>query len=83
VKSDDGKRFIKSPELRAEFEQTAAYDELFIELATDDKKLTDFFIGAFPKEFAGEIQKASTGIVLQQTPGGPIVPTLAPPQATQ
>ena len=32
VKSDDGKRFIKSPELSEAFSQTEAYSELYMEL---------------------------------------------------
>ena len=35
VKSQDGRRFIKTPELAAEFAQTEAYSDLFMELATD------------------------------------------------
>lgn len=71
VKSDDGKRFIKSDELRAEFEQTAAYDVLFMELATNDKNLTDFFIGTFPKEFGAKIQEASANMAA--------IPAMMPP----
>ena len=47
--SDDGKRFIKSPELRAEFEQSEAYNILFMEVATDGKKAEEFFKGVFPE----------------------------------
>lgn len=36
-KSADGRRFIKSQELRDAFEQTEAYSELFMELARDAK----------------------------------------------
>ena len=32
VKSEDGKRFVKSPALTDEFIQSPAYDELFFEL---------------------------------------------------
>jgi hypothetical protein len=49
-KSDDGKRFIKNDELRTAFEQTAAYQELFIELATTDKAAVTFLTGIMPKD---------------------------------
>ena len=48
VKSDDGKRFIKSEELRTEFSQTEAYTTLFMELATDAKAASDFVNGILP-----------------------------------
>ena len=49
VKSDDGRRFIKKPELSEAFSQTEAYSTLFMELATDDKKAADFINGIIPK----------------------------------
>src|SRR5688572_27492135 len=42
VKSEDGKRFVKSDKLREEFSQTAAYSTLFMELATNDELATVF-----------------------------------------
>lgn len=50
VKSPDGKRFIKSKELREEFEQTEAYSQLFMELATDDKAAADFINNIIPAD---------------------------------
>lgn len=47
-KSPDGKRFIKSEELREEFKQTEAYSELFMELATDADKAAEFMNGIIP-----------------------------------
>lgn len=48
VKSPDGKRFIKSPELSKEFTETEAYSELFMELFSDPKKAADFFKAIIP-----------------------------------
>lgn len=48
VKSPDGKRFIKSPELSKEFTETEAYSELFMELFGDPKKAADFFKAIIP-----------------------------------
>jgi len=47
-KSPDGKRFIKSPELRDAFAQTEAYSELFMELATNVDASTAFVNGIVP-----------------------------------
>ena len=63
IKSEDGKRFIKSDQLRDEFSQTAAYDVLFMELATNDKLAADFMIGIMPKDLAkaAEAQQQQLG----------------------
>jgi hypothetical protein len=57
VKSDDGKRFIKSDQLREEFSQTAAFDSLFMELATSDSAATTFIQGILPKDMQDEIAR--------------------------
>ena len=48
VKSPDGKRFIKNDELREAFAQTEAYSDLFMELATDAEKASEFINGIAP-----------------------------------
>lgn len=48
VRSDDGLRFIKSPELSARFKQTGAYDELFTELVTNEEAALEFFKKVIP-----------------------------------
>lgn len=48
-KSDDGRRFIKRPELTEAFEQTEAYSELFMQLATDEAAASKFIEGVMPK----------------------------------
>lgn len=63
IKSEDGKRFKKSKEISEEFEQSAAYDELFTEMITNADEAIKFVSGIFPfsddqrKEF---LQKAKT-----------------------
>lgn len=47
-KSVDGKRFIKSEELRNAFEQTEAYSELIMELLEDESKAAAFINGVIP-----------------------------------
>lgn len=50
VKSADGKRFVKSDELRTEFSQTEAYSELYMELVTNTKSAINFFNGLIPND---------------------------------
>ena len=47
-KSPDGKRFIKSQELREAFSQTMAYEELFMEFTTDSDSAVAFINGILP-----------------------------------
>ena len=49
-KSADGKRFIKSDEIRDAFSQTEAYSQLFMELATDADAAAAFVNGIVPKD---------------------------------
>lgn len=48
VKSDDGRRFIKSKELSEEFSQTGAYNKLFMTLTTDTNAAIRFVKGIIP-----------------------------------
>ena len=55
VKSDDGKRLIKSEELSIAFTQTEASSVLFLDLITDDKAAADFVNGIIPNEIQAEV----------------------------
>lgn len=54
VKSDDGKKFMKIDKdgtpLSNEFSQSAAFSELYMELATDAEKATEFVKGIIPAD---------------------------------
>lgn len=52
VKSPDGKRFIKSDEISAEFAQTEAYSQLYVELATDANSASAFVNGIVPADMS-------------------------------
>ena len=59
-KSADGRRFIKSKELSDSFEQTEAYSELYMQLATDEEAAIKFVSGVLPKvEESGKSDKPS------------------------
>lgn len=70
-KSDDGKRFIKNEEIREGFEQTMAYDSLFMKLATDEKEAIKFVNGIMPPEVVAEANKQGNdkAALLSQIPG--------------
>ena len=55
VKSPDGRKFIKSDELSLDFAQTEAYSQLFMELATDAEKASEFVNGIVPADMAKQI----------------------------
>lgn len=48
-KSPDGKRFVKSDEIKEAFSQTEAYSQLFMELATDVDAAAAFVNGIIPQ----------------------------------
>lgn len=56
VRSDDGKRFIKSKELTDEFRQTNAYDEMFIEFMQNPDKYNEFLKAVIPAEVSKEMK---------------------------
>ena len=47
IKSEDGKRFRKSPEILDDFKSTNAYVELIMELASDNEAAENFMNGVF------------------------------------
>ena len=48
IKSEDGRRFIKSEEISNEFSQTIAFDTIFMELMSNDTAASDFVNGIIP-----------------------------------
>lgn len=58
-KSPDGKRFIKSPEMSQEFEQTEAYSELIMEFMQNPKSFEEFMRHTLPKVDVEETTKSA------------------------
>lgn len=56
-KSPDGKRLMKSDEIRQNFECSPAFDELFTELVLDDKKMSAFINEVMPKDMESFVDK--------------------------
>lgn len=63
--SEDGRRFIKSKEVKDNFMETEAYSELFTRLVTNGKEASDFINKILPNDMVEEIAK-----IIQENPGG-------------
>ena len=61
VKSDDGRLFRKSQQLRDDFEQSAAYSVLFMELISDADKASKFVRGILPSDLQESANNAARG----------------------
>ena len=58
-KSLDGRHFMKSEQIREEFASSAAYSEIFMELASDADKAAEFVNGIMPKGMDEQINDAN------------------------
>lgn len=57
VRSDDGKTFDKSPEAKAKLMDSAAFDELVLELCTDENAATEFVKNLIPEKMMQETKQ--------------------------
>lgn len=55
VRSEDGKRFIKTPEAQSELLDSPAFDVLVMEMCTDAEKMTAFVNQLFPEKMQKEM----------------------------
>lgn len=70
-KSADGKSFVKSDEMRTAFSHHAAYNELFMELATEEGPAAEFINGIMPKKAMEKLKEK----VADKPVGPPTPPT--------
>lgn len=56
-KSEDGRRFIKSPEIAKAFTETPAYDQLYFELISDADQFSDFVNRLVPSDLAAKMDE--------------------------
>lgn len=71
VKSEDGRRFIKSDKLREEFSQSAAYDALFMDMATNEDAAANFIMGIIPKDLNVDQDKPTLKTIEVPLPPAP------------
>lgn len=50
VKSEDGKKLVKTPEIREAFDGSLAFDEIYTELLLNQEEVERFIEGITPKE---------------------------------
>ena len=55
VKSDDGRRFIKKPELVEEFMETPAYSNFYMSLISDEKEMAAFINNIIPSNLMAKM----------------------------
>jgi hypothetical protein len=55
MRSEDGSRFLKTPEAQSALLDSGAFDELLIEMCTDANAASEFINQLFPKKMAEEM----------------------------
>jgi hypothetical protein len=58
-------------EITKQFTQTAAYEQLFMELATDSEKAAEFLKGVIPADLIEEVEKMEKDEKLKLAPPAP------------
>lgn len=58
IRSEDGKKFRKSPAILEEFKESAAYDAFIYYLITEEGAMDEFMANVFPKLSESEIATA-------------------------
>lgn len=53
--SNDGRKFIKSPEILENFKSTQAYSDIYTDLATNSEEATKFITGILPKDLSKDV----------------------------
>lgn len=81
-KSPDGRRFMKSPEITRNFQETEAYSELFMLLASDDKEAAAFTNGVMPASLRDSIDQAEVEKMKQQIKDGTYTGVPTTPSST-
>ena len=57
VKSEDGRRFIKSEEVKEAFVECPAYSEVYLNLLSDDAAAAEFVNGVIPSNLKDRFEK--------------------------
>ena len=80
IRSEDGKRFAKRPEMWQEFTETASYDAYLLSLFEEPEKAVRFLVEIVPREFRPEIEAAVSdqGLTIPERPALVSVPAVAP-----
>lgn len=79
VKSADGKSFVKSDEVKQQFEYSAAFSELYLDLLSDEQNAVDFIKNLLPTK----AQKRIEELEAEAKPKPDVVQTVSVPDAGQ
>lgn len=73
-RSENGKRFLKSDELWADFSGSEAYSEFFMSLVTDPGAAAEFVEGVIPKDLQEKVAQIGEQASDQEKTAGPAGP---------
>lgn len=65
--SPDGRRFVKTEELKQEFTQTEAYSIIFMELVSDADEASKFINGIIPSDLRDQVAAQTEGNIIPLT----------------
>lgn len=74
-KSDDGRQFIKNDTIRAEFEASPAFSEIYMELMSDAQKAADFINGLMPANLRDQNPAMNMAATANAAPALSVAPT--------
>lgn len=78
IKSEDGRKFRKSPEIRADLEHSDALGEIILELLAETDKAVEFFQKLLPAKMVKQIKEEEAKGGSTEAPTAPELPTAAP-----
>lgn len=67
--SQDGRRFIKSPELSKEFMETPIYEQMFDKMISDEKFMKDFILNCVPEDGREDVAAALSDFIREADDG--------------
>lgn len=65
--SADGRKFLKSEEIKEDFYRSKAYSQLFVELVSSGEKVAEFLRGAIPEEIRKQMEAEEAGGNAEET----------------
>jgi hypothetical protein len=69
VKSEDGRRFVKTEAIREDFKSSPAYEVIFMELVTNAEKAAEFIAACIPGNIdVSELQEKSKNVFTEPEP---------------
>lgn len=78
VRSEDGERFVKTPEIQDAFIHSAAYEEFLMDVLTTENGFTNFIEGVFPPKVMKELRQTMETVELPEGMENPFREPLNP-----